>query len=276
MTGEDWGFFERRTNSEHLRLLVNSGYRADYPVDSFDELLSVTVNVYRLSHSGKRKADAVLELENWAARLEQVMSGAGEHYYVGRLHTESKLEFYYYVRSDYDESALRALIRHNADIRAQLYRKPDPEWAFYNYMLPDDREQLLIHNAQMVYALAHHGDRIDRRRTVYHWLLFRHNDDRLGMRQTLERLGYRIEEGKSGDPEPEYPYPLVISRQDDVKLDTLNRRVDELYRLLNGKEGKYDGWGSAMQLSVPARLKAFWRRMTGNSMNGKRSGSWKQ
>ncbi|GFN31280.1 DUF695 domain-containing protein [Paenibacillus xylaniclasticus] len=275
MTGVDWGFFERKTNSEHLRLLVNSGYKAVYPIESFDELLSVTVNVYRLSHSGKRRTEAVLELENWAARLEQVMSGSGEHYYVGRLHTETRLEFYYYVRSDYDDSMLKTLLRQNTDIRAQLYRKPDPEWDFYKFMLPDDREQLLIHNAQMVYALAHHGDRIDRQRTVYHWLLFRHNDDRIGIKQTLEHLGYRIEEGKSGEPEPDYPYPLVISRQDDVKLDTLNRRVDELYWLLVGKEGKYDGWGSAMKLSATARCKAFFRRILGNSMNSKRSGSWK-
>ncbi|MBD3917508.1 DUF695 domain-containing protein [Paenibacillus sp. PR3] len=272
MAEEDWGFFERRANGEHLRLLVNSGYKDAYPIHKYDELMSITVNVYRLSHSGKRKMDAIAELERWTARLEGVMRNTGNYYYVGRLHTESKLEFYYYVNESFDESSIRAHINSQQDVRAQMYRKPDPEWEFYAFMLPDDREQLLIHNAQMVYALAHHGDQINRQRTVYHWLLFRRNDDRIGIKGTLENMGYRIEEGKKGDPEPDYPYPLVISRTDDVRLDTLNRRVDELYRLLKGTEGKYDGWGSAMQLSLSARIRAAVRRFWGGAASGKRSG----
>ncbi|EFM10006.1 protein of unknown function DUF1260 [Paenibacillus curdlanolyticus YK9] len=275
MAGEDWGFFERRMNGEHLRLLVNSGYKSEYPIASFDELLSVTVNVYRLSHSGKRRADAVAQLEQWASRLEKTMQQSGEFHYIGRLHTEAKLEFYYYVPDSFEDETIRALLRNEGDVRAQLYRKLDPEWSFYAYMLPDEREQLLIHNAQMVYALAHHGDQINRQRTVYHWLLFRHNDDRTGIKRSLEQLGYHIEDGKKGDPEPDYPYPLVISRQDDVRLDTLNRRVDELYGLLKDLEGKYDGWGSAMQLSLSARIKAYWRRLLTGSASSKRNGMWK-
>jgi hypothetical protein len=272
MAEEDWGFFERRANGEHLRLLVNSGYKDAYPIQNYHNLMSVTVNVYRLSHSGKKKMDAIAELERWTTQLEGMMRTLGNFHYVGRLHTESKLEFYYYVNESYDDSAIRALIQSQQDVRAQLYRKLDPDWGFYAFMLPDDREQLLIHNAQMVYALAHYGDQINRQRTVYHWLLFRRNDDRVGIKHTLESMGYRIEEGKKGDPEPDYPYPLVISRTDDVRLDTLNRRVDELYRLLKGTEGKYDGWGSAMQLSLSARILAAVRRFFGGAESGKRNG----
>ena len=122
-------------------------------------------------------------------------------------------------------------------------------------MLPDALEELFVHNAQMIYALIHKGDDIKQPRHVYHWLLFREDNHRREMEAMLEKLGYRIEKEKEGSPENGYPYPLVISRFEDVRLDTVNERVRELYRLMLGKGGRYDGWGSVMKLSSGNRLK---------------------
>jgi len=145
--------------------------------------------------------------------------------------------------------------------RAQYFSKPDPDWSLYRYLLPDQLEELFMHNAQMIYALIHKGDDIKRPRHVYHWLLFRQDEDRRQAEPALRGLGYRIEREKESSPDDGFPYPLVISKYDDVRLDTVNERVRELYRVISGLGGRYDGWGSVLKLTGIRRFRQQFRKM---------------
>ena len=144
--------------------------------------------------------------------------------------------------------------------RAQSYIKSDPDWEFYRFLLPNGLEQLFVHNAQMIYALIHKGDQIAHPRKVFHWLLFREEKDRSELTDLLNQQGYSIEKEQESRAEEDYPYPLVISRYEDVRLDTVNARVRDLYRLLGSRDARYEGWGSAMKLSIMNRFRRYMRR----------------
>ncbi|QJC53228.1 DUF695 domain-containing protein [Paenibacillus albicereus] len=261
---DDWGFFERMTESkEQMRILVNCAWKKETPPSELTRLLSITINLYSVRSRQKKKAAMIAELEKLEQRLEEAVLAGGEAFYAGRINTPKRLEYYYYIASDAVLEPLENMIREHQGYRLQYYAKPDPQWEFYRFMMPDTLEELFIHNAQMVYALLNRGDDIRQPRNVYHWLLFRDSDDRMMMRMKLEGMGYRIEEGKSGEPEPDYPYPLVISRYEDVRLETVNGRVDELYRVLGGGGGKYDGWGSVMKQPPLYRLRQWAKKRLG-------------
>ncbi|MCM3748165.1 DUF695 domain-containing protein [Paenibacillus pasadenensis] len=255
---DDWGFFERVSESkEHMRILVNCAWKKEAPPQELGRLLSITINLYSVRSQQKNKTRMIAELESLEQQLETAVSASGQSIYVGRINTPKKLEYYYYMSENASFEPLESALAEHREYRLHYYSKADPDWTFYRYMLPNTLEELFIHNAQMVFALLNRGDDIRQPRNVYHWLLFREPDDRTIMRMKLEGMGYRIEEGKSGEPEPEFPYPLVISRYEDVRLETVNGRVDELYRMLGGNGGKYDGWGSVMKQSAIYRLKLW-------------------
>ena len=263
---DEWGFFERRSDSkEPMRLLVNCAWKKEAPPPGLDQLLSITINLYSIRSGQKSKAGMIAELEKIEHELEEAVLAGGSSVYIGRINTPTRLEYYYYIAEQTSLEPLRLMIRDQKGYRLQYYAKPDSEWEFYRYMLPSALEELFIHNAQMVYALLHRGDDIRRPRNVYHWLLFKESGKRTMIRMKLETMGYRIEEGKSGEPEPEFPYPLVISRYEDVRLETVNGRVDELYRILGSEGGgKYDGWGSVMRQTSSYRFKAWCKKWLGS------------
>ncbi|MGU3472384.1 DUF695 domain-containing protein [Paenibacillus sp. D51F] len=262
---DDWGFFERHSEDKELmRILVNCAWRQDAHPPGLNQLLSITINLYSIRSRHKNKESMISELERMEHELEEAVQAGGNSVYIGRINTPRRLEYYYYMESGASLEPLQKILSSRSGSRLMHYVKPDSEWEFYRYLLPDTLEELFIHNAQMVYALLNRGDDIRRPRNVYHWLLFRDHDGRKLMRMKLETMGYRIEEGKSGEPEPEYPYPLVISRFEDVRLETVNGRVDELYRMIGAGGGKYDGWGSVMKLTASYRIKAWWKKWLGS------------
>ncbi|MFS0727214.1 DUF695 domain-containing protein [Paenibacillus sp. 1P07SE] len=262
---ENWGFFERRTEQEQMRILVNMGWRDQEHPGAHTELMSATVNLMQLMSDSKDRRQAVRVLERLESQLEEAADAALHAQYVGRINTAKRLEFYYYTtpRQDQDE-ALRQLRTLFGDYRIVFYSKPDPEWTFYRYLLPDTLEEMYIHNAQMVYALIHKGDHIDRPRQVYHWLLFKQDQDRSVMKAEVEHMGYTVEEGKAPEERPEYPYSLVVSRWEDVRLETVNERVGELHKLVRKVDGHYDGWGAMVRLSWLKRLQLSAGRRLGS------------
>jgi len=258
---DDWGFYERRTDSERLRVLVNVGFKQDAPLEGHSELLAITINLYAVLRDNKTKKAVIRQLEQTEAHLERWLSSTFKAIYVGRINSMNRLEYFYYLPAGvYDGQLLREWLRKNWTFRIAEYVKPDPEWSMYHELLPDKLEQLYVHNAQMIYALLHKGDDIKQPRAVYHWMMLRQEEDKVELEVALQKLGYQIEHEKKGESDDTYPYPLVISRYDNVMLETINGHVRELYRLLSSYEGRYDGWGSAMKLSAGGRVRSKVRR----------------
>ncbi|QHT60053.1 DUF695 domain-containing protein [Paenibacillus lycopersici] len=258
---DNWGFYERRAGGEQMRVLVNIGHRATAPLEGYTELLSVTVNLYPVRENTRNNRQFIIQLEELEAKLEHWLNGTADAVYVGRINAATRLEFYYYAKEGLTGgNAIRAWLDEHWPHRAQSYSKSDPEWEFYRFLMPSALEELFVHNAQMIYALIHKGDKIAEPRIVYHWLLFREAEDRVEMEELLQSEGYAIEKGKESKPEDDFPYPLVISKYEDVRLDTINARVRELYQLLDGRAGRYDGWGSTMRLSAAMRFRWYMKR----------------
>ncbi|WP_020616031.1 DUF695 domain-containing protein [Paenibacillus daejeonensis] len=268
---ENWGFFERRTDREQMRILVNLAWREQSPPPGHTELLSATVNLMQLMSEHKDRREAVRVLERLESQLEEAAEASMKAVYIGRINTAKRLEFYYYTPPHQDQHEkqreLRSLFRDSGIV---YYSKPDSDWSFYRYLLPDALEEMYIHNAQMVYALIHKGDHIERPRHVYHWLLFKQDEDRSAMKQAVEGLGYTVEDGKVPEERPGYPYSLVVSRWEDVRLETVNERVGELHELVGKVDGRYDGWGAMLRLSWLKRLRLSAGRKIGSMQAVKR------
>lgn len=261
---EDWGFYERMQGSERMRVLVNRHWKAKQPLEAYPYLLSVTVNLYPFRDRKMPRQQGIKMLESLETELEELLLPDNNAKYVGRINTPTRLEFYYYTNAAVHAIDLnRQLNTEDRQYRLQCYSKPDQAWSFYSFLLPSELEEMCIHNAQMVYALIHKGDNIEQPRQVYHWLMFQHEEARKEARIAVEQIGYTLEDTKTANQDPKYPYPLVISKVDNVKLETVNARVRELAALLEETGGRYDGWGSAMKLPWLHRARVAMRRLLG-------------
>ncbi|MFB9327393.1 DUF695 domain-containing protein [Paenibacillus aurantiacus] len=264
---DEWGFYERLTESEQMRILVNIGYKSEMPLAEYSDLLSVTLNLYTVRQTTKTKKALIAQLELFESKLEKWASGTIGAKYVGRINTSTRLEFYYYIpKGGFSKDAFNEWMQQEWAFRAQPYVKDDAVWEFYSFLLPNRLEELFVHNAHMIYALLHKGDNIGQPRNVYHWLLFAQAEDRTAVEPTLRQLGYRIEKDRAGEPDTGYPFPLVISRFDDVKLDTVNERVRELYSVISDYDSRYDGWGSTMHISSAGRFRQNVRRLLNTTL----------
>lgn len=259
---DNWGFYERRTSNEILRVLVNIGHKSTAPLANYTELLSITVNLYPVRAQSRNNRQFIRQLEQLESNMEQWLKSSADAIYIGRINAATRLEFYYYLSEGrLNAVQLREWLDANWENRAQSYIKTDADWEFYRFLLPDALEEMFVHNAQMIYALIHKGDQITQPRRVYHWLLFQKEAGRADMESRLQKSGYAIERDKESKPEQDdYPYSLVVSRFEDVKLDTVNSRVRELHGFLEGTEARYDGWGAAMRLSRGNRFRLYLKR----------------
>uniref|UniRef100_UPI001C2F3543 ribonuclease E inhibitor RraB n=1 Tax=Lysinibacillus sp. GbtcB16 TaxID=2824761 RepID=UPI001C2F3543 len=57
------------------------------------------------------------------------------------------------------------------------------------------------------------------------------------------------------------PYVLHLSKMHTLDVPTVNQITKELFVLASEGGGTYDGWGTKLKLKLPARIRAYVKRV---------------
>lgn len=239
-----------------MSVLVDAVHAGHAPLPGFTRLLSIVINLYAIA-ADKKERNAQSKLGLLERRLEYAFAERMQAIYVGRINTETRLEFYYYakpgaVRHQKLAEKVMAAYPHYRWIAAE---RDDPDWSFYAYLKPNDVEKLYAKNNMLLRSLTEKGDRLGIARHVYHWLRFGSKEDLSKAADNARQLGYSIVNSDMDTEKPSYQHTLIISKKHPLAIGAMNDSVSELYALAHAFAGKYEGWGTDIRQRLWRKLK---------------------
>ena len=164
----------------------------------------------------------------------------------GFLRWDKRLSIFAYVEDEkgYEEAFAVALKEQFPDYEYKFWVDEDEEWeTYFNALYPDKYNYQGILNNRLIYQIQMDGDTMVPR-VLEHCLYFKTKEKRKEFLEKVETEGFRRIEERADevvDETNEYPYQLVVGREDDFK-DT-NRVTWYLMETAEELDGEYDGWG---------------------------------
>jgi regulator of RNase E activity RraB len=257
--GKQWDYFHRITEQrEHMSVLVDASYSGTAPLPGFTRLLSVVVNLYAIATDKEERDIAQAKLGILERRLEALFSEHIQALYIGRINTETRLEFYYYAEpgGEPHQKLAETVMADYPKYRWVAAERDDAEWTFYAYLRPNDIEKLYAKNNILLQSLSQKGDRLDIARDVFHWLRFGSSENLRSAADSAKRLGYSVVNSDMDADKPTYQHTLIISKNQSLGVEVMNESVRELYDLTNTFSGKYEGWGTDIRQKLWRKLKS--------------------
>lgn len=255
---KQWDYFHRTTDrQEHMSVLVDAAYAKTAPLGGYTRLVSIVINLYAIATDKGERNAAQSKLGVLERQLENRFAERWNAVYIGRINTDTRLEFYYYAADTGEElqqQAEQAMAAY-PNYRWVASEREDADWSFYRYLRPNDIEKLYVKNNVLIQSLSEKGDRLGLARDVYHWLRFRNGDDMRKAADNAKRLGYVVVNAEVDGERPAYPHTLIISKHHPLALGAMNDYVTELYDLAKSFAGLYDGWGADIRQRLWRKLK---------------------
>ena len=162
------------------------------------------------------------------------------------LRWDKRLSVFTYVEDEkgYEEAFAVVLKEQFPGYEYKFWVDEDEEWeSYFNALYPDKYEYQGILNNRLIYQIQMDGDTMVPR-VLEHCLYFKTKEKRKEFLEKVESEGFRRIDERADevvDEINEYPYQLVVGREDDFK-DT-NRVTWYLMDTAEELDGEYDGWG---------------------------------
>ncbi|MEF3304776.1 DUF695 domain-containing protein [Paenibacillus sp. GYB003] len=256
--GKQWDYFHRTTDrKEHMTVLVDAAHAGKPPRPDFPRLLSVVINLYAIASDKKERESAHAKLGMLERSLEETLAERRQALYIGRINTETRLEFYYYAKEGGEplQGIAAQAMAACPNYRWVASERDDADWSFYAYLRPNEVEKLYARNSILLRSLTENGDRLGIARHVYHWLRFGTKEDMRQAADNAKRLGYSIVNSDTDADKPAFQHTLIISKKHALAIGAMNDSVGELYALAREYAGKYEGWGTDTRRKLWRKLK---------------------
>lgn len=131
---------------------------------------------------------------------------------------------------------------HYSDQEYYINIAEDPQWEYYReFLYPNEQMLNYMSDRDVVYKLIEAGDKLKKERRVDHWLYFKTEEDRENFIKELHVNNFTVELAGKSDYK-DFPFSLIIWREDKVDLNSINVVTSLLNELAQNHHGNYDGW----------------------------------
>ena len=245
---EDWGVYLCRWVDGQLasvRLNLGLALLEFDPQVKYTKRIQLSVMLKNPDENGlptKGEEETLYKIEDL---LESIIKEK-EGILAGFLRWDKRLSIFAYVEDErgYEEAFAVALKEQFPDYEYKFWVDEDEEWeTYFNALYPDKYNYQGILNNKLIYQIQMDGDTMVPR-VLEHCLYFKTKEKRKEFLEKVETEGFRRIEERADevvDETNEYPYQLVVGREDDFK-DT-NRVTWYLMETAEELDGEYDGWG---------------------------------
>ena len=245
---EDWGVYLCRWFDEQLasvRLNLGLALLEFDPQVKYTKKIKLSVMLKNPDENGlptKEEEETLYQIEDLIESIIKEKEGI----LAGFLRWDKRLSIFAYVEDEkgYEEEFAVALKEQFPDYEYKFWVDEDKEWeTYFNALYPDKYNYQGILNDRLIYEIQMDGDTMVPR-VLDHCLYFKTQKARKEFLEKVETEGFRRIDERADevvDETNEYPYQLVVGREDDFK-DT-NRVTWYLMDLAEELEGYYDGWG---------------------------------
>jgi regulator of RNase E activity RraB len=247
---DQWDFYFANVNEKLASLFVDFGIREMAPHAGNPWLLWVWVYFHHPRDDGLSSSQEVDTLSQIEDSLTDALGSAIDAFLAGRITTDGRREFYFYAPAfvGFDDAVARGMERF-PDYKWDADSHHDPEWNQYlGVLYPTRRDWQRIKNRHVIEQLQKHGDRLEKKRTVFHWAYFSHEASRGQFVAGVKERGYTVtNESDVDDPNCRHPFGVSFERVDSVDWDSMNQVTLELLELADSLAGDYDGWETSVE-----------------------------
>ena len=243
---EDWGVYLCRWFDEQLASVrLNLALLEFEPKVKYTKKIQFSVMLKNPDENGlptKEEEETLYKIEDL---LESIIKEK-EGILAGFLRWDKRLSVFAYVEDEkgYEEAFSDSLKEQFPDYEYKFWVDEDKEWeTYFNALYPDKYNYQGILNDRLIYQIQMDGDTMVPR-VLEHCLYFKTKEKRKEFLEKVETEGFRRIDERADevvDETNEYPYQLVVGREDDFK-DT-NRVTWYLMETAEELDGEYDGWG---------------------------------
>ena len=245
---EDWGVYFCRWFDEQpacVRVNLALALLEFDPQEKYTKRIQLSVMLKNPDENGfptKEEEETLYQIEDL---LESIIKEK-EGILAGFLRWDKRLSVFTYVEDEkgYEEAFAVALKEQFPGYEYKFWVDEDEEWeTYFNALYPDKYEYQGILNNRLIYQIQMDGDTMVPR-VLEHCLYFKTKEKRKEFLEKVETEGFRRIDERADevvDETNEYPYQLVVGREDDFK-DT-NRVTWYLMETAEELDGEYDGWG---------------------------------
>ena len=245
---EDWGVYLCNAFAYDLPAVIRVNlalrdfeYTANYP-----KRLHLQILYKNADDNGfptREEGEYVYSIED---AVEEIVEQHGDML-VGVLKCDERVRIFAYTKNElgyYDE--ISAVMSKNfPDYAYTLAIVDDPDWELYFQALyPDRYEYQSIMNMRLIEDIKSDGDSMVPR-VLEHCLLFKTEENGEAFLAKVMEDGFiklsSEDRSNNEDIDKEYPYVLVIGREDD--FENIDEIVWYLMDLAEEFDGEYDGWG---------------------------------
>jgi uncharacterized protein (TIGR01619 family) len=242
---ENWDNFITSVNGHPVSIVVDLSLRDKAPVKERPYLVILRTKYPDADASGfpgDSSREELIQIEN---ELESVLKTGNGAVYAGRFTQRGLREFYFYTLDtlDYAKHCSRVMENHTRFpwLVKAVY---DKTWSnYFEVLTPSEVEMEKIENRRMVKALKEKGDDLTKTRDIEHFLYFKTQGNRRGFLTSLELPRFKVIDMPVEKTEPgDYPFRLVISRQDKPDIQNMDQITIGFVQLAKKNNGRYDGW----------------------------------
>ncbi len=245
---EDWGVYLCNAFAYDLPAVIRTNlalrdfeYTANHPKRLHLQILYKNAN-----DSGfptREEGEYVYSIED---AVEEIVKQHGDML-AGVVKCDERVRIFAYTKNElgyYDE--ISAVMSKNfPDYAYTLAVVDDPDWELYfQGLYPDRYEYHSIMNMRLIEDIKSDGDSMVPR-VLEHCLLFKTEENREAfLAKVMEDSFIKLSsenQGNNEDIDKEYPYLLVIGREDD--FENIDEIVWYLMDLADEFDGEYSGWG---------------------------------
>lgn len=245
---EDWGVYFCRWFDEQpacVRVNLALALLEFDPQEKYTKRIQLSVMLKNPDENGfptKEEEETLYQIEDLLDSIIKEKEGILAAF----LRWDKRLSVFTYVEDEkgYEEAFAVALKEQFPGYEYKFWVDEDEEWeTYFNALYPDKYEYQGILNNKLIYQIQMDGDTMVPR-VLEHCLYFKTKEKRKEFLEKVETEGFRRIDERADevvDETNEYPYQLVVGREDDFK-DT-NRVTWYLMETAEELDGEYDGWG---------------------------------
>lgn len=241
---QDWALYFSRIEDNPAAIRLNLALDKIAPIDGYKYAVSFSTEMLDPSENGFPKNEEFQMLNSIEDDTTAALEGK-DTIMAAVIKCNGLFEIYLYAKTQKGHDDLfRSVMKAYPQYSYSVDVNEDAEWdTYFNFLYPNDYEFQTIQNQRVLVHLQQRGDNEEMEREVDHFLYFPTEESREKYIRQVEALSYKVLAKEKNENNPEYPYTLNISRQDNTVWSNVNEYVWELISLAKECDGLYDGWG---------------------------------
>ncbi|NOQ73604.1 MAG: DUF695 domain-containing protein [Crocinitomix sp.] len=246
---DHWDFYFLNVDDVISSIYLNLSLAEKSKNSSYGTLFWFSLKMNNPREDGLSSQEEFDFLQKFEDNLISFVSNNIDGTYVGRLTTNGRRDFYFYVSDGAIlESSIPLFMEGFSNYAYESRSIMDSEWEqYYNFLYPSPRDLQKIMNRGVVGQLERNGDNLTKARNVFHWIYFRNE---ISMNEFIKQAidwEYKIENSVFDKALGEHPYVLSISRIDFVDYSRIDEHTLPLWELAHENNAKYDGWETSVE-----------------------------